>query len=107
MDQKLIDDIISTTVGGAAGGAVAGLALYGVQQAHVWLVDKRDTKRVLDWMNKNAGEHANWPFRTTRIIASHNNMTEDRVRYVCSHCPEIYMSRGLNEDLWTLKLPAE
>lgn len=107
MDQKLIDDIISTTVGGAAGGAVAGLALYGVQQAHVWLVDKRDTKRVLDWMNKNAGEHANWPFRTTRIIASHNNLTEDRVRYVCSHCPEIYMSRGLNEDLWTLKLPAE
>jgi hypothetical protein len=107
MDQELINDIISTTVGGAAGGAVAGLALYGVQQAHVWLIDKRDTKRVLDWMKGNAGEHANWPFRTTRVIASHNNLTEDRVRYVCSHCPEIYMSRGMNEDRWTLKLPAE
>jgi len=107
MDQELINDIISTTVGGAAGGAVAGLALYGVQQAHVWLVDKRDTKRVLDWMKENAGEYANWPFLTTRYIASCNNLTEDRVRYLCSHCPEIYMSRGINEDQWTLKLDDE
>jgi hypothetical protein len=107
MDQELINGIISTTVGGAAGGAVAGLALYGVQQAHVWLIDKWDTKRVLGWMKENAGEYANWPYRTTRVIASHNNLTEDRVRYVCSHCPEIYMSRGMNEDLWTLQLPPE
>ena len=104
MDQELINDIISTTVGGAVGGAVAGLALYGVQQAHVWLVDKLDTKRVLGWMRNNAGEHRNWPFRTTRTIASYNNLTEDRVRYICSQCPDMSMSRGLNEDRWTLKL---
>jgi len=107
MEHQLVNDIISTSVGGAAGGAVAGLALYAVQQLHLKIKDCQDTKKVLAWMRSNAGESQSYPYRTTRAIASHNNLTEDRVRFICSHCPDIYMSRGLNEDLWTLSKKIE
>ena len=99
MDQNLLNDIISTSVGGAAGGAVAGLVLYGVQQAHQAIRDAIDTKRVLAWLKS---ESARFDYRSTRAISSFNNLTEDRVRYICSRCPEIIMSRGENEDMWTL-----
>lgn len=99
MEQSLLNDIISTSVGGAAGGAVAGLALYGVQHAHQFIRDRRDTNRVIKWMKSVAGIY---PYRSTRAIASFNNLTEDRVRFICSRCPEIVMSRGEEEDMWTL-----
>lgn len=99
MDQQLWNNIISTSVGGAAGGAVAGLVLYGVQQAHLTLKDVLQTRKLVKWMRKNPGVGTN--YRTTRAIASHNNMTEDRVRFLCSHSKHIHMSRGMNEDLWT------
>jgi hypothetical protein len=104
---QLLNDIISTSVGGAAGGAVAGLVLYGVQQLHVKIKDGHDTKRVMSWMRENAGKDSRMPYRTTRAIASHTNLTMDRVRYLCSHCPEIHMSRGVSEDLWTLNKDLE
>ena len=99
MDQALLNDIISTSVGGAAGGAVAGLVLYGVQQGHQMLRDWRDMKRVLEWMRSEPQGHQ---YRSTRAIASFNNLTEDRVRFICSQCQEITMSRGEKEDMWTL-----
>jgi len=107
MDQELLNDIISTSVGGAAGGAVAGLVLFGVQLAHLAFTEWRDKKRVLKWMRAQAGAEAGWPYRSTRAIASFNNLTEDRVRFVCSRCEEIIMSRGDKEDLWTLNKDLE
>jgi len=104
MDQGLFNDIISTSVGGAVGGAVAGLALYGVQQAHQSIRDRIDTSRVLKWMKSVADSY---PYRSTRAIASFNNLTEDRVRFICSRCPEIVMSRGEKEDMWTLNTMLE
>lgn len=104
MSTQLLDDIISTSVGGAVGGAVAGLALYGVQLAHQWFKDWRDSRRVLNWMKGDGGRY---PYRSTRAIASFNNLTEDRVRFVCSRCPAIVMSRGDKEDLWTLHKETE
>lgn len=104
MDQALVNDIISTSVGGAAGGAVAGLVLYGVQQAHQVIRDALDTRRVLKWMKAEAG---GLPYRSTRAISSFNNLTEDRVRFICSHCTEIVMSRGPQEDMWTLNKELE
>lgn len=99
MDQALLNDIISTSVGGAAGGAVAGIVLYGVQQAHLLIRDRIDTARVLKWMKSVADSY---PYRSTRAIASFNNLTEDRTRYICSRCPEIIMSRGEKADMWTI-----
>lgn len=41
-------------------------------------------------------------FRSTRAIASWNNLTEDRVQYICSIHKKIYLSTSEKEDLWSL-----
>ena len=43
------------------------------------------------------GEHQ---YRSTRTIASHNNLTMDRVRFLCSHDERIHLSTGEEEDMW-------
>ncbi|KAB0479774.1 hypothetical protein SAMN04490202_0985 [Pseudomonas reinekei] len=98
MDQELINDIISTSFGGAA----AGLALYGMQTLFGWIGVKRDACRVHRWMEaeSKAGKET---YRTTRAIASHNNLTEDRVRFVCSYDDRIHLSVGNVPDKWSLQ----
>lgn len=39
-------------------------------------------------------------WRSTRTIASYNNLTEDRVRYICSSDERIVLSTGEKEDRW-------
>lgn len=52
MDQGLINDIISTSVGGAAGGAVAALVVLGIQGLSAALRTSRDAKRIYGWLNR-------------------------------------------------------
>lgn len=101
MDQGLVNDIISTSVGGAAGGAVAALVVLGVQAVSAVWRTRRDAQRIYQWLESNT-EKDNHPFRSTRTIASYNNLTEDRVRYVCSHDPRIKLSTGKVEDMWSI-----
>lgn len=42
-------------------------------------------------------------WRSTRTIASYCNVTEDRVRYICSIDKRICLSTGEKEDLWGIK----
>lgn len=98
MDQGLINDIISTSCGGAA----AGLALYIVQIGHAAYKEWRDSKKVYEWMVEQAGPAHGWDFRSTRTISSYTNLTEDRVRGLCSNHPKIFLSTGKQEDLWTI-----
>ena len=42
-------------------------------------------------------------WRSTRTIASYCNVTEDRVRYICSIDERIGLSTGEKEDLWGIK----
>lgn len=107
MDPQLVNDIISTSVGGAAGGAVAGLVLYGVQNLHTLIREKIESKRIYEWMQTEAGESSGWRYRSTRTIASYNNLTEDRVRFLCSSDIRITQARGDAEDLWTLNAELE
>ncbi|VVO21790.1 hypothetical protein [Pseudomonas fluorescens] len=98
MDQGLIDDIISTSFGGAA----AGLALYGMQVLFTWIGVKRDARRVHAWMTKERVAGGD-KYRSTRAIASHNNLTEDRARFVCSRDERIKLSVGDDPDKWSLE----
>lgn len=102
MDQKLLDDIISTSIGGAAGGAVAGLVLYGVQGFHAWLKAFLHGRRVYCWLKSESSREGAPDYRSTKAIASHTNLTLDRVRYLCSRDKRIHMSTGERDDLWTL-----
>lgn len=103
MDHDLVNDIISTSVGGAAGGAVAALVVLAVQAISAACRTKSDAQRIYLWL-KNNTESEHHPFRSTRTIASHNNLTEDRVRYVCSQDPRIKLSTGKVEDLWSIHI---
>lgn len=100
MCSDLMNDIISTSVGGAFGGAAAGLVLYGVQHIHQAVVDKRDSRRIYNWLSKQGWQKGDAYFRSTRTIASYTNLTEDRVRYLCSVHPKIYQSTGQKPDMW-------
>lgn len=101
MDQSLINDIISTSVGGAAGGAVAALVVLGVQAVSAAWRTRRDAQNIYQWLVCNT-EKDHHPFRSTRTIASYNDLTEDRVRYVCSQDPRIKLSTGKAEDMWSI-----
>ncbi|KII29732.1 hypothetical protein [Pseudomonas fluorescens] len=103
MDQALLNDIISTSVGGAAGGAVAALVVLGVQGVSAAWKSHRDARRIYNWLKSNSDlEHE--PFRSTRAIASHNDLTEDRVRFVCSRDSRIKLSTGKEEGMWSIHI---
>lgn len=98
--SELWNDIISTSIGGAAGGAVAGLALYWVQHLHQSLKDSSETRRILKWMQ--AELDVGFDTRSTKMIASFTNLPMDRVRHLCSHSPKIHMYPGSEDDIWTM-----
>ena len=91
-------EILNGIVVGGAGGAIAGITVYSVQYLHNKCTDFLDGKKVYKWLQEN-DDHT---FRSTRAIASHNNLTIDRVRYICSHHKKIYLSTGNNEDMWSI-----
>lgn len=102
MDQTLLNDIISTSVGGAAGGAVAGIVIMATQGIRAaWLL-RRDANRAYKWLSENSDKDK--PFRSTRTIASHTNLTEDRVRFVCSQDERIKLSTGERADVWSVHI---
>ena len=87
---------------GGAGGAVAGLTVYLVGHLHSKVIEEIEKRRVLNWLKSSTKDNDGERYRSTRAIASWNNLTEDRVRYICSvHC-KIYLSTGPKEDMWGL-----
>lgn len=94
-------NIINSIVIGAVGGALAGLTVVGVQYCHEKWLECRDRKRVYKWMHNEIGENGEGNrYLSIRHIASHTNLTEDRVRYICSIHQDIYLSTGKKEDMW-------
>jgi hypothetical protein len=87
---------------GGAGGAIAGITVWIVQYLHGKSRDCIHGKRVYNWLKKNTSNNAGERLRSTRAIASWNNLTEDRVRYVCSIHDNIFLSTGKKEDMWSI-----
>lgn len=98
MDMTPVDGIII----GGAGGAIAGLTVWVTQLGQAWLLERRDRLRVYNWLRDQTADRTRKQFRSTRSIASWTNLTEDRVRYVCSIHPKVYLSTGDREDMWGL-----
>ena len=94
--QKVIEGIII----GATGGTAAGLALAFARYCHRKIVECIEMRRVYSWLRKNTKDEEGKRFRSTRTIASWNNLTEERVQYICSLHKEIYLSTGPQEDRW-------
>lgn len=53
---------------------------------------------VYSWLRQNTQDEEGKRFRSTRAIASWNNLTEERVQYICSLHKEIYLSTRPQED---------
>lgn len=87
---------------GAVGGACAGLTVALISWAARWVGEYWDRRSIYAWLEqeKNRGGQA---FRSTRTIASWNNLTEDRVRHLCSQDERIFLSTGEREDMWSIE----
>ena len=87
---------------GGAGGAIAGVTVWLVQFLQTWWVKRRHKKRVYGWLRENTSDSDGDRFRSTRTLASWNDLTEDRIRHICSVHKKIYLSTGEQEDMWSL-----
>lgn len=95
----MTDDIQTGIIIGAAGGAVAGLILWLVGRLNEYEIEYREKQRVYKWLDKATEPTGQKIWRKTRAIASYNNLTEDRVRYICSRHPKIVLS-SKDEEVW-------
>ena len=98
MTSSVIDGIII----GSFGGALAGLTLWVVEYAHTKWVERLHKGWVHTWLQENTSNTVGNEYRSTRTIASWNNLTEDRVRFICSVDRRIHLSTGPQEDRWSI-----
>ena len=93
--------IVDGVVIGGAGGAVAGLTVWLVQFAHEKVNELIESRRIYKWLKKNTTDVAGDQFRSCRVIASWNNLTQDRVRVICSSDKRIFLCINEQEDnMW-------
>jgi hypothetical protein len=90
----MTESILGGVIIGAAGGSVAGIVLWIVGRLNEYEMEWRDSKRLYKWLEIVTRPNDSKPWRSTKAIASYNNLTEDRVRYICSYHPKINMSSG-------------
>lgn len=98
MDITIWDGIVV----GAVGGAIAGLAVWGINLMTEKYSEHRDKTRVYNWLYA-ATKDKGYKWRSTRTIASYNDLPEDRVRYICSIHDKIKLSTGEKEDMWGIE----
>lgn len=92
--------ILEGVVIGAVGGCLAGVSVYAVQYVHNRVRDHRESERLFAWLRDETKDEPGERYRSTRALASWNNLTEDRVRFLCSLDERIHLSTGEKEDMW-------
>ena len=95
-----MNSVLDGVIIGGAGGAIAGITVWLVQYAHDKTLEWKDKRQLYEWLKAKTQNEAGRQFRSTRAIASWNNLTEERVRYVCSIHDKIFLSTGDKEDIW-------
>lgn len=80
-------DVLGGIIIGAVGGGIAGLVIWLADLIRKGFIKRAETKRIETWLKNSEN---NW--RSTRAIASHNNIPEDRVRYLCSYSKKISLN---------------
>jgi len=92
---------------GGVGGTIAGLTIWLVQLLKEKVTERRDKKRVYNWLYEKTKQYGRLgvgtpfddPHRISTIdIAVYTNLTPNRVRYICSVHKEIRPKR--KKDLW-------
>lgn len=96
-----VDKIWEGIITGAAGGASAGAILAILKVCHEVILKKIQTKRIILWLEKVTKLEGAELWRSTHAISSYTNLTEDRVRYLCSESHRITRSSG-EKETWGL-----
>jgi len=99
------DGIWSGIIIGATGGASAGLIIWTIKLLTDWLNKKIDQRKIYIWLKKqpktSSGKHLVYDLK---VIASLNNLTDDRARYICSSDKRIFESLEPNvRDRWGIR----
>lgn len=94
------DKIISSIIAGFFVGIFGSMGVFFLTLLKDEYLICRDKRRVLKWLDENSDKNKKW--RTTHAIASHVNLTQDRVRFICSIHNKIRNSTGELEDLWAV-----
>lgn len=95
-----VTTIIDGIVIGGAGGAIAGLTVWLVQFVHDKAAQKLEGNKIYKWLKANTTDEPGEQFRSSRAIASWNNLTQEQVRHICSIDDRIFLSTGDKEDMW-------
>lgn len=105
--KTFMSSVLDGVVIGGAGGAIAGITVYFVQYVHDKIKDHVESKTIYEWLVKNTSDERGEKYRSTRAIASWNNLTQDRVRYLCSVDNRVYLSTGTKDDVWAIRMTRE
>ena len=85
-------------------GLFGGFGVWIAQYLKEEVTKYFDKKKVYNWLSANVGTgQQDQLWRKTRTIASHTNLTHDRIEYICSIHPDIVESVERNEGLWSIK----
>jgi hypothetical protein len=94
--------VYSGIVIGTVGGAAAGLVLWLVARLNHYEIEWREKRRIFAWLNNVTSTSGSSQWRSTRLIASYTDLTEDRVRYLCSIHKKVVLSSG-EKEVWGIK----
>ena len=98
MDDSVI---LSGIIIGAVGGSFAGITVWYVSLLREWYLKKKDKKTVYNWLYKAVQGDHKW--RSAKTIASHTNLSIDRVSYIGSIHKDILLSTGNIDDVFGIK----
>jgi hypothetical protein len=87
---------------GAVGGSFAGLSVWITQIARMKTSEWLDKRRVHKWLSQNTEDTGGKQTATTRDIASWTNLTEDRVRFICSYHNKIFLITSVDSEAWSI-----
>jgi hypothetical protein len=94
-----MSEIPNQILAGVACTVISALVIYFFSS---YVRDYIDSKKIYYWLIDNSDQASGNTFRSTREIASHCNLTEDRVHILCSKHKKIFLSTGKNEGSWSI-----
>jgi hypothetical protein len=78
--------------------------LIGFFAKKIWdaIKDQLHSRRIYSWMQAQSRIPGAPTFRSTKTIASHTNLTQERVTELCSRHSKIYLSVGDKDGRWSI-----
>ena len=90
-----------TIVGNIVSGAVGALVVIGTQACCRKIGERKDARKIREWLQENTSDEPGKQFSKTLQIASNTNLTEERVRKACAIDTRICQSTEDPEE-WSL-----